>query len=984
VAHPRRAVSVLLAVAAAATCSPTLAWAAATHSPWPAARDGTIRPDLLRGTARADYLRGHESPDRLFGRGGDDLLTGDTGSDRISGGAGDDTITGAAGGDRLNGDGGRDVIVGGFGGDRIKGGAGDDTLDGENDADIVVGGPGNDVLHGGSGPDLVDGGAGDDVVYGESGSNFLTGGRGDDVIFVEGNSGSRVDCGAGNDTLYVLQTGGLAEGFTAESRAATAGCERTYATDAATDPARGETYLAPDGGGEKSGTARDDLLLGGPGADTLHGGAGNDVLWGLREVLPVRPAPDVLDGGPGDDTIYGGPGPQRIDAGPGDDFINGGLGDGTIRAGSGNDTIRLRGSGTNTVSGEAGDDTIHVNGKAVGRVRCGAGRDTVYANRGDAVARDCERVIASAGSRPSRLRQASAPTYADLVRATPGLTHWWRMSPVAAPTVFAPFVALRDEVTGDVRPARGAAEPGVTDDGDAAWLAQDTVYGTENPLSPATGSTAELWVLSAPQFTGVQDVVFARGPASVALTATGAVQAVVQPSGGPGVSLRTPDGAVAPDGWHHVAFTRDGTTARLYLDGAEVASGPDGPGTGTQVNVGAYPTATLRGLDEVATYDRALTADTISAHARAGDDGQPPVTRADPPIPARVGGGFATRLSSGHAGARYSCALDGGAEFSCPENLTIGDLAAGAHTLRIRARDRFGRGEVAPVTHAFTFDPARPVTVAAAMVGVLGPVPLLVTMGSDDATATYECATASIYEYVGPQSLAWSACAPGFTVPSDRPLRVFVRAVSATGARDLAPVEIYLEPASRAARRPANPALGGARADLQAGASLGRIAGSFSCGLDARPLQPCSPESRLPILYAGPHVLQVRQQVPGMAAPVAMVPLRFTVGGAPDVRLTTVQFPPVVEAGPALARHVPRVRFTVGAASRVTFAFTRGRRRVAAFTATVADGPSAVRLPARVLRRLKLGRYDLRVTAAGAAGGQAQAGLRFAVIPRNR
>lgn len=978
-AHPRRVVTVLLVVAGAACGLPGVA-AGAGRSAWPAARDGARTADRIRGTSGPDYLRGLEGPDRLSGFGGSDLLMGGTGGDRISGGSGDDTITGAAGGDQLRGDAGRDIIVGGFGGDRIQGGAGDDTLDGENDADIVAGGAGDDVLHGGSGPDLVDGGDGDDVVYGESGSNFLTGGAGNDVIFVDGNSGSKINCGPGEDTLFVLQADGLPEGFTKDAFLASTGCEHTYTTDAAVDPARGETYLAPDGGGERTGTARDDLLLGGPGPDTLHGGAGNDVLWGLREVLPVAPAPDVLDGGPGDDTIYGGPGRQRIDAGPGDDFVNGGLGDGTIRAGSGNDTVRLRGTGTYTVSGGAGDDTIHVNGGAVGRVRCGAGQDVVYANRGDAVARDCERVVAPAGSRPARLRQAPAPTYADLVRATPGLTHWWRMGSVAGPYAAPSFVALRDEVTGFNYSASGGVEPGVTDDGDAAWRVGGTLDANDNPLFDGTGSTVELWVLSAPQFMGVQDVVFTRGPAYVTLTAGGAVLAGVSPS----VSLRTPDGAIAPDTWHHVALTRDGVTARLYLDGTEVASGADGPGTGTLINVGTAPTAALRALDEVATYNRALSAEAVLAHARVGDDGQPPITRADPSIPARVGDGFTTRLSSGHAGARYHCALDGGAEFSCPESLTIRDLPAGPHTLRIRAHDRFGRDEPSPVTHAFTFDPTRPVTVAAELAGLLGPVPSLVAMGSDDPTATFECSTTPIYAAPLPNALSWAPCVPGLALPGDRSLRFFARAVSASGARDPSPVEIDIEPDARAARRGANPALGGGRADLQFGASPARRGSTISCVLDGRPVGGCGTVTRLPVLYAGPHVLELRQQPAGTTAPIALAPLRFAVGGVPDARLTTVQFPPVVEAGPALARHVPRVRFTVGATARATFVLTRGPRRVATFTSAVAAGPSAVRLPARVLRRLTLGRYRLRVEAAGAAGSRSQADLRFAVIPRNR
>jgi Ca2+-binding RTX toxin-like protein len=71
---------------------------------------------------------------------------------------------------------------------------------------------------------------------------------------------------------------------------------------------------------------------------------------------------DRLDGGPGDDTLLGGAGPDRITGGPGADIIVGG---------AGNDRILAR-DGTRD------------------RITCGKGRDVVVADAADSVARDCE------------------------------------------------------------------------------------------------------------------------------------------------------------------------------------------------------------------------------------------------------------------------------------------------------------------------------------------------------------------------------------------------------------------------------------------------------------------------------------------------------------------------------------------------------------------------------------------------------------------
>jgi hypothetical protein len=96
-------------------------------------------------------------------------------------------------------------------------------------------------------------------------------------------------------------------------------------------------------------TNRADRLVGTRGPDTLRGLGGADTIFGLA-------GNDVLDGGAGNDTLIGGPGRDLLIGGPGNDVI------------SARDGQR-------------------------DRVRCGTGRDRVLADRRDAVARDCERVI---------------------------------------------------------------------------------------------------------------------------------------------------------------------------------------------------------------------------------------------------------------------------------------------------------------------------------------------------------------------------------------------------------------------------------------------------------------------------------------------------------------------------------------------------------------------------------------------------------------
>lgn len=94
-------------------------------------------------------------------------------------------------------------------------------------------------------------------------------------------------------------------------------------------------------------TEGDDVILGTPNVDTIHGLGGDDVICGLgggtgsttplnMDLIYGDAGNDRLIGSPGNDALLGGPGSDRIEAGSGGDLFYPGMGD---------DTITVEGSG---------------------------------------------------------------------------------------------------------------------------------------------------------------------------------------------------------------------------------------------------------------------------------------------------------------------------------------------------------------------------------------------------------------------------------------------------------------------------------------------------------------------------------------------------------------------------------------------------------------------------------------------------------------
>jgi Ca2+-binding RTX toxin-like protein len=325
--------------------------------------DGNLGNDLLSGGAGNDIIDGGLDDNTIFGGDGDDwlgdriddLLPSQFGNDLMFGGAGNDTINGDPGFDRLFGEAGNDVLWGGSDADTVDGGGGNDTIDGGDGNDSLLGGPGNDLLTGFSDEDTINGGPGNDTINGgfdnyrngtfaPIGSDVLTGGGGADVFFGPRFEldGSRItDFGADDVVIYqfvrlagfslaVTQTVGLfleLDGGNVRIffDALPAAGRFVVAPSAAGEPAYTSVRFVP----QQQGTARRDTLTGAAlTADTLDGGAGDDLLRGLAgaDSLLGGAGRDLLDGGAGNDRLFGGTEADVLSGGAGADLLVGGLG----------------------------------------------------------------------------------------------------------------------------------------------------------------------------------------------------------------------------------------------------------------------------------------------------------------------------------------------------------------------------------------------------------------------------------------------------------------------------------------------------------------------------------------------------------------------------------------------------------------------------------------------------------------------------------
>lgn len=399
--------------------------------------DGGDGDDLLEGRASADTLIGGDGIDTVTyansaflvyvdlaaGTGGANDAHGDTlsgienvigsvGNDILTGNDDDNVLDGAAANDTLNGGLGDDTLIGGAGADVLNGGSGFDTADYTASAAGVTVNLGGVAGSGGdaqgdtfSAMEAVIGSAFDDILTGTAAANTLTGGDGDDTL-VGGSGGDTLDGGDGTDRVSYAASASrvIVDLGAGTGSGGDAAGDVLTAIENVTGSAFNDILVGGAGDNVLDGGDGNDILVSGAGADTLEGGDGIDTVTykdsaagitvdllmgtasggdaagdmltaienvtgsGLTDALTGDGATnrlfgldgdDVLSGGDSRDVLTGGNGADTLNGDNGNDALKGEAGDDIINGGAGNDSLN-GGAGSDTLTGGSGNDSYFV------------------------------------------------------------------------------------------------------------------------------------------------------------------------------------------------------------------------------------------------------------------------------------------------------------------------------------------------------------------------------------------------------------------------------------------------------------------------------------------------------------------------------------------------------------------------------------------------------------------------------------------------
>ncbi len=260
----------------------------------------------------------------------------------------------------VDGGDGNDTILGSNGADRLLGGAGDDFVDGNQGADTGVLGAGDDVFQWdpGDGSDVVEGQDGvDEMLFNGANiaENFDVSANGQRVRFFRNIGNITMDT-AGVENIDVNALGG-ADNVVVNDMT---GTDLTDVhVDLAQVPGSGVDDGQPDNV-TVNGTAGSDVaIVGQQGADlqvvnlkpTVTVSASSPVNDHL--IVAALDGDDVVDAS----GVSGASALLSFDGGNGDDVLIGGPGDDTLSGGAGDDVL-IGGDGTDTLNGGPGDDTL--------------------------------------------------------------------------------------------------------------------------------------------------------------------------------------------------------------------------------------------------------------------------------------------------------------------------------------------------------------------------------------------------------------------------------------------------------------------------------------------------------------------------------------------------------------------------------------------------------------------------------------------------
>jgi hypothetical protein len=353
---------------------------------------------------------------------------------------------------------------------------------------------------------------------------------------------------------------------------------------------------------------------------------------------------------------------------------------------------------------------------------------------------------------------ASADPYAATVAATPGLRSYWRLGETSGAFSW-------DEhglELGTYRGGPSLGQPGALSRESNPATAFDGVDDELSATGPviSTSGTLEGWFRWSSGKAVLRDDSWAEGWVLAYENTSGNLGYRV---GGRAFSTGRDVDTLARDGaWHHIAVTKDSSSAAIYLDGAL-----QHPDTGATNDLASGPWHVMRNgqhseyaqgqADEIAIYDVALPAATIKQHYDAAQpDRTPPETTIDSGTTGLTNGTSASfTFSSSEAGSTFRCRLDGpgpsiGSEASCSSPKSYTGLGNGSYTFRVHATDPSGNADASPATGSFTVDTAAPqTTIDSGPSGTTTATDASFSFSSSESGSSFQCRLGSG---------AWSPC----------------------------------------------------------------------------------------------------------------------------------------------------------------------------------------------------------------------------------
>ena len=224
------------------------------------------------------------------------------------------------------------------------------------------------------------------------------------------------------------------------------------------------------------------------------------------------------------------------------------------------------------------------------------------------------------GDRSFTAAPAGTSAYREAILATPGLAAYWRLGELAGTTAADGRGAHPGTYAGSVLLGEEGALPSDPDTS-AGFDGTSGEMTAAGPALPDGRGTLEGW------FDWRSGVALMRDHTSTAgvgwIVAFDSSGRLFYRVGGAKLNTGRTVGSLM-GGWHHVAVTNDGTAVAFYLDGerihgaqASITAPPTLPWH--VMRNGNHPTQFTAGrADEVAVYDRALSAATIRSHFQAG------------------------------------------------------------------------------------------------------------------------------------------------------------------------------------------------------------------------------------------------------------------------------------------------------------------------------------------------------------------------------